>query len=116
MGATLVPFTAVIVAVFVPESPTFLIQKVINHYSDIRLTGHRLVSIISDFWCQFHQHFMSSFCAKILSPKNYKAKLYAHKRCAKNFGMKKDACKALVKLTVIPKFFAQLLSAYNLGL
>ncbi len=25
--------------------------------------------------CQFHQHFMSSFCAKILSPKNYKPKL-----------------------------------------
>ena len=21
-------------------------------------------------WCQFHQHFMSRFCAKILSPKN----------------------------------------------
>jgi hypothetical protein len=25
--------------------------------------------------CQFHQHFMSSFCAKTLSPKNYKPKL-----------------------------------------
>ncbi len=25
--------------------------------------------------CQFHQHFMSSFCAKILSPKKYKPKL-----------------------------------------
>ncbi len=25
--------------------------------------------------CQFHQHFMSSFCAKLLSPKNYKPKL-----------------------------------------
>jgi hypothetical protein len=24
---------------------------------------------------QFHQHFMSSFCAKILSPKNYKPKM-----------------------------------------
>jgi len=24
---------------------------------------------------QFHQHFMSSFCANILMPKNYKAKL-----------------------------------------
>jgi hypothetical protein len=30
---------------------------------------------------------MSSFCAKILLPKNYKAKLYALKSCAKNFGM-----------------------------
>jgi hypothetical protein len=26
-------------------------------------------------WCPFHQHFMSSFCAKILLPKNYKPKL-----------------------------------------
>jgi hypothetical protein len=25
--------------------------------------------------CQFHQHFISSFCAKILLPKNYKPKL-----------------------------------------
>jgi len=25
--------------------------------------------------CQFHQHFMSSFCAKILLPRNYKPKL-----------------------------------------
>ncbi len=38
---------------------------------------------------QFHQHFMSSFCAKILSPKNYKHKFQAHKSCAKNFGMQK---------------------------
>ncbi len=37
--------------------------------------------------CQFHQHFMSSFCAKILSPKSYKPKLLALKSCAKNFGM-----------------------------
>jgi len=40
-------------------------------------------------WCQFHQHFMSSLCAKILLPKNYKPKLLAHKSCAKNFGTKK---------------------------
>jgi hypothetical protein len=40
-----------------------------------------------DTWCQFHQHFMSSYCAKILSPKNYKAKLQAIKICAKKFGM-----------------------------
>jgi hypothetical protein len=31
------------------------------------------------------------------------------------FCHEKAACKILVKLTVIPKFFAQLLSAYNLG-
>jgi hypothetical protein len=28
-----------------------------------------------DPWCQCHQPFMSSFCAKILLPKNYKPKL-----------------------------------------
>ncbi len=39
------------------------------------------------FWCQLHQHFMSSFCAQILLPKNYKPKLKSLKRCAKNFGM-----------------------------
>jgi hypothetical protein len=26
-------------------------------------------------WCQFHQHFIHSFCAKIFSPKNYNPKL-----------------------------------------
>jgi hypothetical protein len=26
----------------------------------------------SSSWCQFHRHFMSSFCAQILSTKNYK--------------------------------------------
>jgi hypothetical protein len=41
-------------------------------------------------WCQFHQHFMSSFCTKILLPKNYKPKLYSLKSCAKNFGMTID--------------------------
>jgi hypothetical protein len=31
-----------------------------------------------DTYNQFHQHCMSSFGAKILLPKNYKPKLYAH--------------------------------------
>jgi len=43
---------------------------------------------------------MSSFCAKILSPKNYKPKLKAQKSCAKNFHMKKADSKILVKLTL----------------
>ncbi len=34
---------------------------------------------------QFHQHLASSFWADFLWPKNYKPKLYAHKRCAKQF-------------------------------
>jgi hypothetical protein len=41
---------------------------------------------------------MSSFCAKILLPKNYKPKLSAHKRCAKNFGMKKLLVKYIVEI------------------
>jgi hypothetical protein len=42
---------------------------------------------------------MSSFCAKILSPKNYKPKLQAHKSCAKKILYEKAARKILVKLT-----------------
>jgi hypothetical protein len=34
----------------------------------------------------------------------------------KELWYEKAACKMLVKLTVIPKLFAQLLNAYNLGL
>jgi hypothetical protein len=34
----------------------------------------------------------------------------------KELWYEKAVCKILVKLTVTPKFFAQLLSAYNLGL
>ncbi len=34
----------------------------------------------------------------------------------KELWYEKAACRILVKLTVIPKFFAQPLSAYNLGL
>jgi hypothetical protein len=34
----------------------------------------------------------------------------------KELWYEKAACKILVKLTVIPKFFVQLLSNYNLGL
>ena len=37
----------------------------------------------------FHQHFTSSLYANFLSWKNYKTKLWAHKSCAKHFGMKK---------------------------
>jgi hypothetical protein len=56
-------------------------------------TGGQWYSDTSPFsfpWvrCQIHQHLISSFCAKILSPKNYKPKLNTHKRCAKNFRTK----------------------------
>ena len=38
---------------------------------------------------QFHQHFMSSFCANLLAPKTYKAKMYIQKSCLKGFCTKK---------------------------
>jgi hypothetical protein len=47
-------------------------------------------------WCQFHQHFMSTFCAKFLVPKNYKL---LTKAAQKNFCTKKAARKIMVKLT-----------------
>jgi len=47
--------------------------------------------------CQFHQHFKSSFCAKIILPKNYKPKLKANKSCAENFCMTFNFTNILVK-------------------
>ncbi len=51
------------------------------------------------YCCQFHQHFMSSFCADILSLRNNKAKLLIEKSCKKHFCTKKTACRMLLKLT-----------------
>ncbi len=49
-----------------------------------------LYDIHSNFtYRQFHKYFMSSFCANILSPKNYKAKLQVEKNCAKHNCTKK---------------------------
>jgi len=44
-------------------------------------------------YTQFHQHFTSSFCADIVLTKNYKAKLYLEKSCAKHFHIKKAPVK-----------------------
>jgi hypothetical protein len=52
----------------------------------------------------------NSFCQKF-TDQNCK-----HIKGAKELCYEKAACKILVKLTVIPKFFAQLLNAYNMGL
>jgi hypothetical protein len=43
---------------------------------------------------------MSSFCAKILSPKKLKPKLKAHKSCTKKLSYKTAARKILVKLSL----------------
>ncbi len=50
------------------------------------------------FFRQFHQLFMSSFCADILSSKNYKNKAYVGKSFKKHFRTKIGPCKMLVKL------------------
>ena len=51
------------------------------------------VDVVELSWGRFHQHFTSSFCANILAPKNYKAKLQAQKV----FGARILAQKLLVK-------------------
>jgi hypothetical protein len=59
------------------------------------------VSISPTFYEQLLRQ--NSFHRKITKP-----------NCKHLIAVQKPACKILVKLTVIPKFFAQLLSAYNL--
>ncbi len=51
-----------------------------------------------DTWCQFHQHFMSSFCAKILLPKITKP----------NCKHLKGAQRTLVWLSISSTFYKQL--------
>jgi hypothetical protein len=48
---------------------------------------HNISGTHAATWCQFHQHFKSSFCAKSLLPKNYKPKFEVHKSGAKSIGM-----------------------------
>ncbi len=71
---------AKIILVVQKELPNF-ISLIFN--SAIFLSGFTTQGVLNKdpaVWldatrCQFHKHFMSSFCAKILSPKNYKPKL-----------------------------------------
>ncbi len=58
----------------------------------------------TESWGQCHQHFMSSFCANILAPKYYKAKLEIEKGFAKHFCTKKVSHKMLMKLTPLNSF------------
>jgi len=48
---------------------------------------------------QFHQHFTSSFCTNILSPKNYKAKTVIKEKLHKALSYEKGTRKMLMKLT-----------------
>jgi hypothetical protein len=62
----------------------------------------------------------STFYEQLLRPNPYAKKLQTQivstQKVRKELWYEKAACKILVKLIVIPKFFAQLLTAYNLGL
>jgi len=61
-----------------------------------------------------------TFYEQLLRQNPFAKKLQTHivstYKVHKELGYEKAVCKILVKLTVIPKLFAQLLSAYNLGL
>ncbi len=48
--------------------------------------------------------------------KKLQTQIVSTQKVRKELWYEKAVCKILVKLTVIPKLFAQLLSAYNLGL
>ncbi len=51
-----------------------------------------------------------------LFAKKLQTQIVSTSKVRKELWYGKAACKILAKLTVMPKFFAQLLSAYNLGL
>ncbi len=51
-----------------------------------------------EIWCQFHQHFKSSFYAGIIAPKKSNLNVSTKKLCAK-LSYEKVTCKMLVKLT-----------------
>jgi hypothetical protein len=55
-----------------------LVSVPLNFSSSLTKGQNKLVFVPGTFslaWCHFHQHFMGSFCTKILLPKNYKPKL-----------------------------------------
>jgi len=60
---------------------------------------------------KFINIFTSNFCADILAPKNYKAKLYLEKSCAKHFSAKKLP-KMLMKFTPLVNFINILQAAF----
>jgi len=50
---------------------------------------------------QFHQHFTCAFFANIFVPKNYKAKMYLEKNCAKHFHEKKNCTSNVDEINII---------------
>ncbi len=50
--------------------------KSFMHFWDLCLQKLPLNVVEIDTYSQLHQHFMNRFCANVLAPKNYKAKLY----------------------------------------
>ncbi len=70
------------------QTQTTKIEKSVQN-NLVQKAAHKILLKLTYTYSQFHQHFMSSFCANILSPKNYKAKLLVEKSCAKHFCTKR---------------------------
>jgi len=61
---------------------------------------------------QFHQHFMSSFCANIILPKKSQSQTINKENCRKTLSYKKATRKMLVKLTPGVNLISILLEAF----
>jgi len=79
-----VNFTNILQAVFTFVDPKS-VKTIYNLTVFFTLLGSTCVKAVRrtvneiELRCQFHQHFMSNFLAKILSPKKYNHKLYLNK-------------------------------------
>jgi hypothetical protein len=71
-------------------------------------------------WTEFLVPISPTFYEQLLRQnplaKKLQTQIVSTRKVRKELWFEKAACKLLVKLTVIPKFFPQLSSAYNLGL
>jgi hypothetical protein len=67
-------------------------------------------------WCQISPTFYEQLLHQNPFAKKLQTQIVSTLKVHEELWYEKAACKISVKLTIIPKFFAQLLSAYNLGL
>jgi len=61
--------------------------------------------------CQLHQHFMSSFCAKILVSKKLQSQTETREKLCKTLSYKKGTCKMLMKLSPFSQFHQHFMSS-----
>jgi len=59
-----------------------------SNFSDSTLAAYSVKFAVTPDSSQFHQHFANSFCANILLPKIYKAKLRVRKAVQNTFVQK----------------------------